>query len=89
MSGYLIYIRPNGNIALYKNGASWAEVSTGVNPMAGFVNLKVVLDGDQIKVYVNNTLYITQTDSDYNAGYICLETNCAHTHYDNIVVQKN
>jgi hypothetical protein len=85
-SGYLVYIRPNGKVGLYKNGSAWQEISTGFDPTAGFVTLKAELKGSQINVYVNDFPVLSRNDSDFTSGYISPVTYFTHTHFDNITV---
>ena len=66
-SGYLVFLRANGNVSLLKAGVGVVvgDTPTGTAPMNGPVHLKVVKSGRTILVYVGNSVgpQITWTDT--------------------------
>lgn len=73
-SGYLLYLRndqASGDIAeLMSNGQSLATVKEIPNHVAGeYINLKVLCDSGNIKVYLNDEKVIDITDNNYGVGY--------------------
>ncbi|MHB8964006.1 MAG: chitobiase/beta-hexosaminidase C-terminal domain-containing protein [Saccharofermentanales bacterium] len=90
-SGYLLFLRDNGNLQLLKGGAYQtilATFSTGVTPISGMVGIKVVLKGSNIKVYWNGGYIpiIDVDDSGFSSGYTSLVTGSTHSHFENVVI---
>lgn len=85
-SGYLVYMRKNGQLAIYKAGAGDLQTyDTGLDPSHPF-RLEVVLRDDNLKVYVNHseTAALDITDSAYSSGYISLITGGASGQFDDV-----
>ncbi len=66
-SGYLVILRVNGSLELWKNTQLQA-VATGLAP-GPWVHIKVIAQGTSIKIYANNVLTITATDVSFSSGY--------------------
>ncbi|WP_199731710.1 galactose-binding domain-containing protein [Cohnella endophytica] len=94
-SGYLVFLRANGNLGLYKAGTGQvvSDTATGYNPMTGRVHLKVVKSGDNIKVFVGTatTPQINYTDSGvpFTSGFFGVVTKLVGAHFDNLTAQNN
>lgn len=90
VSGYIVYLKSNGNLGVYKNGTGLmgSEVATGTNPGLNFVNVKVTFANGDIKVYINNAAspLVTKTDRGFNSGSIAVATDAASALFDNIKV---
>jgi hypothetical protein len=54
--GYLVFIRLNGNLGVFKAGAGQLvpDVPTGVNPVSAPVRLRILKSGAYVRVYVND-----------------------------------
>jgi len=88
-SGILVYLRNSGELCLYKTGFGNLQTAmTGVIP-SDFVDIKIVMRGNNYKVYLNgsSTPAIDVNDSTYNGGYLSFRTAC-DVSYDNIVVKE-
>jgi archaellum component FlaG (FlaF/FlaG flagellin family) len=87
-SGYTIYIRANGQICLGDPGGVLQTASTGLD-WSTFRHIKVVTEGQNIKVYVNGSSNTTLNveDTTYTGGYASLVTCNTHSDFDNVVIQ--
>jgi PKD repeat protein len=81
-SGYLAYIRSNGNLTLFSanTDSQVASANTGIDPTVDFVTLGVVADGTDIRVSANGRTYIDWTDdgsagAPFMDGYFGLQAN--------------
>jgi hypothetical protein len=85
-SGYLVFVRANGELTLYKAGVGALEtVSSGMDPQdLFFLRLTVELDGDDIKVYLNGQLLISQSDSTYSSGLVGLASLGTVSRFDSV-----
>lgn len=86
-SGYLVYATSSGAVVLYKPTGGLASVNTGLD-FSTMNHMKIVTNGINIKVYVNNssTPIIDKNDIDYLNGYTSLETGYTSSAYDNVSV---
>lgn len=79
-SGYLVFLRANGKVSLYKagQGVVAADVTSGTLPLNNDVRITVTKGGNTIRVLVGDTLtpQITWTDPGqvWQAGYSSLVT---------------
>lgn len=90
-SGYMVYMRYNGKVHLYKAGTgNIASYDTG-EAQTGARSLKVTLSGSEINVYYNGgtTPVISKTDLAFKNGYVSLVTGKTHTHFDNVVITSD
>ena len=89
-SGYMAFIRDNGNVTLFKAGIGALEtVSSGMDPQdLFFLRLTVELNGSDIQVYLNGRLLIEQTDTTYFSGYIGLATLGPVVRFDSVGLQQ-
>jgi len=78
-SGYLVHVRSNAVVTLYKPGGAIAGVSSAGDPVNGFVRLRVEALGSNIVVYANGTPVISTTDSSYVSGYVGFATDTGTT----------
>lgn len=88
-SGYLLYFRPGGAVALYKGSTSTYLVSdqeTGISFYNSFKHVKIIANGTSIKVYVNNAPdpAIEIADATYASGYISLAACANSWSFDNV-----
>ncbi|MFD2333503.1 discoidin domain-containing protein [Cohnella sp. GCM10020058] len=94
-SGYLVFMRANGNMALFKAGTGQVtgETASGLDPTAGTVHLKVVKSGGNIKVFTNGSAspLINWTDNGlyYDSGYFGVVTRLAGATFDNVTALNN
>lgn len=86
LQGYLIKLRYDGIIEICKDGSALASVQTGVSPST-FVTVKLIVFGYDIKVYVNDVLYLDVVNVAYPDGYIALVSNVSHGYFDDIIVK--
>jgi len=87
-SGYLVYLREDGRIELYtlvdgKIASAYTEVDT-----SSFVTVRADFLGSNIKVYVNDVLYINVDDSRYSAGYFSLKNYVTEGRFDDVTVEN-
>ena len=87
-SGYLVYLREDGRIELYtvvdgKIASANTEADT-----SSFVTVRADFSGSNIKVYVNDVLYIDADDSLYSAGYFSLKNYVTEGHFDDVIVEN-
>lgn len=86
-SGLLFYYRNNGYVSLYKQGAGELQTyDTGVIP-SGYVDVRIVMRGNNYKVYVNgsSTPALDVNDSSFASGYLSLRAGVGAS-YDNVVI---
>jgi hypothetical protein len=88
-SGYLAFVRNNGDVTLYKAGAGALEtVSIGMDPQGlFFLRLTVELDGSTIQVSLNGRLIIDQTDSTYSSGSVGLASLGTVVRFDSVGIK--
>ena len=86
-SGYLVYLRENGRIELYTYADKIIKVvHTGVDT-SSFVTVRADFLGSNIKVYVNDVLYLDADDSRFSAGYFSLKNYVTEGHFDDVIVE--
>ena len=91
VSYYFFFVNRDGNAYLGKVYNGWTEVkSVGI---AGYnisqtYELKVVLDGDSIKCYVNDVLYVDAVDSDCTGSGYGLRSGSLGTTFTELIVDK-
>jgi alpha-glucosidase len=83
-SGYLLYMNNSGGIAIYRN--NMGEIGKGAIPNfnpSKFTAIKIVAQGDNLKVYANNssTSVINVSNNSYLSGYISLVAGMAEAQY--------
>lgn len=91
VSYYFFFINRDGNAYLGKVYNGWTEVfSTHVEgySLSQSYELKVVLDGSNIKCYVNDILYIDKTDSDCTGNGFGLRAGSLGTEFTELVVEN-
>jgi len=87
-SGYLVYLREDGRIELYTCVDDIiASALTGVDT-SNFVTVRADFSGSNIKVYVNNQLYIDVQDSRYSAGYLSLKNYVTEGRFDDVTIDN-
>lgn len=74
-SGYLVHLRQNGWVTLYKPGGAIAGAASGGDPVNGFVRLRVEALGPDIVVHANGKPIISIADGTYAAGYAGFATS--------------
>jgi hypothetical protein len=86
-SGFTVYVRANGEIALYRVNKTIATASTGLS-MSTSRHLRVTTSGSTIKVYIANETAprITATDPSFASGSFGLISYDSHWHFDNVAV---
>lgn len=87
-SGYLLNVNTAGTVSLYRSGGvTLQSASPGITP-TNWNTFKVVVNGINIKVYLNgsNTASLDVTDSTYSYGAISLVTGTMHTHFDDVKI---
>ena len=81
-SGYTVYVRENGDVALYKpSGEIDSATSTGLDP-TGFLHVRVEAVGSRIRVYVESERLIDVTDTTYTSGLVSLDVNGIAADFD-------
>jgi len=89
-SGYLIYLRQNGELGLYTQpDGTVASDPEAVEDTSVFHRLKVEIELYTIKVYVDDALKLEWTDPNrrYPAGFVSLQTNKADCSFDNFRIK--
>ncbi len=89
-SGYMAFVRNNGEVTLYKAGAGALQtVSSGMDPQdLFFLRLTVELDGSSIQVSLNGRLLIDQTDSACSSGYAGLASLGTVARFDSVGLKQ-
>jgi len=87
-SRYLVYLREDGRIELYTLvdgviASAYTEVDT-----SRFVTVRADFLGSNIKVYVNDVLYINVDDSRFSAGYFSLKNYVTEGRFDDVIVEN-
>ena len=78
-SGYLVHVRSNAVVTLYKPGGAIAGSSSVGDPVNGFLRLRVEALDSNIVVYANGSPVISATDSTYVSGYVGFATDTGTT----------
>ncbi len=89
-SGYLVYIRANGELSIYTgaDGAVSSVAGAVPNATSQYNHLKVELQDYTFKVWVNGTQKITWTDNNqrWRHGRFNLEIGRTDASFDNVVI---
>ena len=74
-SGYLVYLRADGRLGLFRTGTTLKEVKTGLDPFKPVV-IRVSVSGKAIRVFLNDETAprIEASDTDFESGYVSLAT---------------
>lgn len=89
-SGYLVFLRPNGSLTLYKAGVGALQTAnSGTNPLNQRVTLKVVASGSSIKAFLDGVLLIDATDSTFSEGYVGLVCYQTQAKFDNGILMRD
>jgi hypothetical protein len=91
-SGYFCSINGNGLIEVTRGGASQmtlGSASTSFKPYRNPVRMRVNASGSTIKVYINDKLYLTVTDSTYASGHFALNAQGTKAQFDNVFAKSN
>lgn len=86
MQGYLVKLWYDGTIEISKDGLTLARAQTDFS-LSTFITVKIVLFASNIKVYVNNSMYIDIVDDTYKNGYIALISNASYASFDDVIVR--
>jgi hypothetical protein len=78
-SGYLVHVRTNGTITLYKPGGVVAGASSAADPVNGFVRLRVEALDSNIVVYADGRPVISTTDTGSTSGHAGFATDTGTT----------
>ena len=93
--GYLVFIRYNGNLGLYRAGTGQVvpDIPTGLNPIATPVKIRVLKTGANIQVYLNNlalpTINYTDPGTPYVTGGFGLATELDGGVFTNVAYAAN
>ena len=76
-SGYLVYVRSNGQVCLYKAGVGDLSCAASGLNVSATTHLKVVAAGPQIRVYIggSSSPLIEASDTTFASGYVGLTTS--------------
>ena len=74
-SGYLVHVRSNAVVTLYKPGGAIAGSSAVGDPVDGFMRLRVEALNSNIVVYANGRPVISTVDNAYASGYVGFATD--------------
>jgi F5/8 type C domain/Domain of unknown function (DUF4091) len=87
-TGYLVAVRNNGNVFLLRSGAELASAAVPGYVPGAYTRIKVVAQGERIKVYVNDhpAPLINVADTAYRTGHVALVTGGVAGRFDNVVV---
>ncbi|GGD62278.1 family 16 glycoside hydrolase [Paenibacillus nasutitermitis] len=87
-SGFMLYVRANGTIELYKVNKVLDSAATGLS-FTTSRHVKIVNNAHNIKVYVNNeaTPRIDYTDKTFASGYSGLAASTSSWSFDNVSVK--
>ncbi|WP_168119872.1 S-layer homology domain-containing protein [Paenibacillus sp. HB172176] len=90
-SGYFVELTSTGKVELIKAGksvTSLAKVENVISDVTQFHHLKIVTEGSNIKVFIDNDTapVIDVNDTTYLYGYAGLGNGGAEWHYDNVTV---
>jgi hypothetical protein len=94
-SGYLVGLRANGNVFLYKAGSGTVvgDVATGTTPTTSTVHVKVVQSGPLISVFVggatNPQIEWADPGSDFPGGWDSFVTLQSTATFSNVVFSDN
>lgn len=87
-SGYKIFLMSNGNVGILRAGEVLADVAADNYKAGEFNKLKVTMDGNTIKIYLNDsaTPFVTKEDTMFREGYVSLHTGLASADFDNFKI---
>ena len=90
-SGYLVYVRQNGSVDIFRAGQGVISSGTGT-PLSGATRLRVETDGATLRVFVGEEAAPRATVTDPNpvtaAGFVQLITGRAAVDFDNVRVRQ-
>jgi hypothetical protein len=90
-SGYLVYVRQNGSVDIFRAGQGVISSGTGT-PLSGVTRLRVEADGATLRVFVGEEAAPRATVTDSNpvtaAGFVQLITGRAAVDFDNVRVRQ-
>ncbi|MFC5402753.1 discoidin domain-containing protein [Cohnella soli] len=86
-TGYLVGLRNNGNIFIYRSGTTLSEAAVPGYVAGQYTTVKVVASGNNIQVFAGNnaTALLNVNDSGYSAGNIALVT-ASSANFDNVAI---
>ena len=88
--GYLAFMRDNGTVALYEGDyGQLSSTPTGIDPTAAAFTLRVEAEGTSIRVYVNDTEFLNETNETFSSGYVGLASNTVTTFIDDVIVDDD
>ncbi|MDJ1113824.1 hypothetical protein [Microbacterium dauci] len=91
-SGYLVYVRQNGSVDVYRAGQGVIASGTG-SALSGTTTLRVEADGATLRVFVGTSSVPRVTVTDPNpvtgAGFVQLITGRAAVDFDNVRVRQD
>ncbi|NIK76463.1 hypothetical protein FHS15_001588 [Paenibacillus castaneae] len=91
LQGYYAGITLSGRVQLGRMDNNWTEIGNKAAPsitVDTVYRLKVVANGPNIDVYVNDTLVVSAVDRTFTEGAIGLRTYKANATFDNIIVTE-
>ncbi len=86
-SGYLVYMRENGNVGLFSaSEGSLLQITGAVEDASQWHDMRVQMDGWRIRVWVDRNLIINLTDAaqSYAQGYSMLQVLKTDGSYDDL-----
>jgi GH43 family beta-xylosidase/uncharacterized protein YjdB len=88
LKGYFAGIAVNGRVQVGKFNNNWTELASIPYPISQntVYRLKVVAEGSNIEVYINDEVVVSVVDRTYTQGAIGLRTFLVDAAYDNIKV---
>ncbi len=90
-SGYMFFVRQNGEAALYnKTDGVVASLPGAVTDPQNWHSYRIVVQGYNIKVWIDGTLKINWTDANqrYSSGYIIAQCHRSDVSYDDFHVLR-
>ena len=88
-SGYIAYIRYNGEAGIYKAGFGNLVTTNILYDPTSFNTLKFVLSGNVLKVILNEIEIMKTTDNTYTTGNVSLWSGWStstHAHFDDVKI---
>jgi hypothetical protein len=88
-SGYIAYIRYNGEVGIYKAGFGNLASTTALYDPSAFNTFRFVLSGNVLKLMLNGIEILNTTDNTYTSGSVSLWsgwTSATHSHFDDVKI---